>query len=295
MFSLLPIFAILLNKCYSLDNGVARTPPMGWSTWNLYHRNFNQQVFYDAADIISSTPMKNVGYEYINTDGGWWWSVNKTVQRNSSGYAYFSPSKYPDGIVSVINYIHSKGLKYGHYTDAGEAACSGDKQMSEHFMPQDVALFTEWGMDMIKVDSCNVQGNDTAIIFDWRDMLNATGKPILFSDCHNQCMNEPSHPEWKPWCIDLANMWRVSTDIHGSWQSMLHNLGCTQGLGKWAQPGAWSDPDFLEVDIGAFKYDKSNKSLLMNQAHFSLWCIVSAPLIAGNNLTSMSDEILNVL
>jgi len=292
----LALLILLWTEGNSLNNGVARTPPMGWATWNLYHREFTEQVFYDAADIISSTDMKKVGYEYINVDGGWWWSLNSTVQRNTSGYAYFSPSKYPDGITTIINYIHSKGLKYGHYTDAGTAACDGDKQMSEHFMPQDVALFYQWGMDMIKVDACNIAGNDTEIIFEWRDMLNATGKAILFSDCHNQCMNDASkNVNWQPWCIDLANMWRVSKDIQPHWSNMLHNFDCTNGLGKYAQPGAWSDPDFLEVDIGEFLYDGTTKSLLMNQAHFSLWCIASAPLIAGNNLTNMSSDILSVL
>ena len=209
----------------------------------MYHRDFTEQVFYDAADVISSTTMKKVGYEYINVDGGWWWSVNSTVERNSSGYAYYSPTKYPDGIKTVIDYIHSKGLKYGHYTDAGTAACDGDKQMSEHYMPQDVATFYDWGMDMIKVDACNIEGNDTAIIFQWRDMLNETGKEILFSDCHNQCMNDAAkNANWQPWCIDLANMWRVSKDIKANWEAILHNFDCTTGLGKYAQPGAWSDP-----------------------------------------------------
>ena len=177
----------------------------------------------------------NIIHEKI-VDGGWWWSVNSTVTRNATGYAYVDPIKYPNGIEYVINYIHSHGLKYGHYTDAGTNACDGDAQMSENYMAQDIELFTSWGMDMIKVDACAVKGNDTEIIFKWRDQLNATGRPILFSDCRNQCLTN----NWKPWCIDLANMWRISGDIGPHWSNMLHNLDATKSFGKYAQPGAWN-------------------------------------------------------
>eukprot|EP01084_Bolivina_argentea_P083286 150814_1 len=198
MLPMLLLVASWFISCHSLNNGVARSPPMGWSSWNLYHRNFTVQDFENAVNVFTTTSMQKMGYEYINVDGGWWWSVNNSVHRNSSGYAYVDPAKYPQGIESLIDMIHSKGLKYGHYTDAGEAACSGDKQMSEHYMPQDIELFISWGVDMIKVDGCNVQGNDTEIIFKWRDMLNATNRKVLFSDCHNQCENDPTKSNYSP-------------------------------------------------------------------------------------------------
>eukprot|EP01083_Nonionella_stella_P265921 900201_1 len=123
--------------------------------------------------------------------------------------------------------------------------------MSENYMSQDLSLFISWKIDMIKVDACAVKGNDTQIIFQWRDDLNATGRSILFSNCRNQCLQN----NWKPWCISLSNMWRISGDIQPHWTYMLSNLDATKTYGKYAGPGAWNDPDFLEVDIGDFEYD----------------------------------------
>ena len=172
------------------------------------------------------------------------------------------------------------------------------------------SLFIEWGIDMLKLDSCNVQGNITENVFEFGSLIaesyNKTGKEILFSNCHNGCMNDYTKEkyivrEWQPWCIDNFNMWRISNDIKPTWARMLHNIDCMKYFGKYGQPGAWNDPDFLEVGNGEFKdnttlYPKQyNKMINMNRAHFSLWCITSAPLIAGNNLINMTDNILNIL
>ncbi|ETO12765.1 hypothetical protein RFI_24610 [Reticulomyxa filosa] len=195
----------------SLNNGLGLTPPMGWSTWNYFARDWNASVFYQAVNVFVKMGLKEVGYEYINVDGGWWYHINNSIVRNASGFMTFDPVKYNisgygTSIVDVINYVHSNGLKYGHYTDAGVSACDKDTPMSEYYETQvsahnnfyfiiiiiDIALFVEWGMDMIKVDACYVQENETVIMQRWQKMLNATGRPVLLSDCRNGCMHDNS-------------------------------------------------------------------------------------------------------
>ena len=255
-------FVVLIN---GLNNGAAETPPMGWSTWNYYERNFNESTFYNAVDVMISSGMKDVGYQYVNVDGGWWArnGTSKSLIRNATGYTTYSKVKYPNGIKKLINYIHENGLKYGHYTDAGEDACDGDKLMSENYVNQDLSLFVnEWDIDMIKIDACNVAGNVTSNIIKFSNVLlnlssntaAGTNKSIVISDCRNECMHENSSygikNAWKPYCIDHFNMWRVSTDIQSTWTSMLHNIDCCKFMGQYGSPGAWNDPDFLEVGNG---------------------------------------------
>ena len=161
MFPSISLLAVslLFRLANPLDNGVALTPPMGWSSWNFYHRAFNESTFYNVVTIMLSSGMKDVGYEYINVDGGWWArnGTAKTLIRNATGYTTYSFVKYPNGIKKLIEYIHSKGFKYGHYTDAGQNACDGDKLMSQDYAYQDLSLFiNEYDIDMIKIDACSV-------------------------------------------------------------------------------------------------------------------------------------------
>eukprot|EP01084_Bolivina_argentea_P083289 150818_1 len=298
MALLVLLLSLLSTSTHTLDNGVALKPPMGWSTWNFYALNISAELFLNVTDIFISSGMKSVGYEYVNVDAGWWWTVNGYAKRNASGYIYVNPNKYPNGIIPVINYIHSKGLKYGHYTTAGIAYCGdGAKNGSELFMNQDIDLFVnEWKIDMIKVDACHVQGNDTEIAFKWTSMLNATGRHVLFADCRNQCGNEPnvSTMQWHSWCPQLANTWRTSKDIKAYWYKILHNIDTMKGRGKYGGPGNWNDPDMLEVG-NAPDFEGIESKIDINRAHFSLWCISSAPLIAGNDLVNMTKITLDIL
>ena len=182
---------------------------MGWDTYNGFHGAYNDELLMTMADLLVSTGMKDAGYNRVNIDGGWTWTIEEepgvyVVQRNDSGYILADPVKFPDGIEKPINYIHSLGLKYGHYTNAGVDECGGAINASENWMKQDISLFAEWKIDMIKVDDCSVEGNVTQILFEWRDMLNATGRPILFSNCRNMCMNDADHKRanWEPWCVN---------------------------------------------------------------------------------------------
>jgi hypothetical protein len=246
--------------------------------------------------------MKDMGYEFINVDGGWWaGSDTGKIGRNSSGFFEYNQQKFPHGMKALIDYIHSKGLKYGHYTDSGLKACNKDAPMSQGYEHQDAKLFAlEYGADMVRVDACAATLPAQELMTRWRDVLNKTGRPVLFSNCHNGC-ETPSggknNSGWKPWCAELSNMWRSSRDIKANWKSVMDNLDTLRGRGGYGAPGRWNDPDFLEVDNGEFACSKGGctpELLAMNRAHFTMWCITSAPLIAGNDMRSMSNDIRGI-
>ena len=278
----------------ALDNGLARRPVMGWSTWNSFQRNISDALFYNVTDALVASGMRAAGYEFINIDGGWWEGSDEGfVARNASGFVLVSAAKFPGGLAPVIDYVHAAGFKYGHYTDAGTAACNGDAPMSEGFEPQDATLFASWAIDMIKIDSCATSEGPETLITRWQALLNASGRPILLSDCRNGCLSDAdaSGEPWAPWCAAAANMWRTSRDIAASWVSMLINLDSLKGRGGFAAPGRWNDPDILEVGVGEFAWptaadataDDRARALARNRAHFALWCVTSSPLIAGHD------------
>lgn len=159
--------------------------------------------------------------------------------------------------------------------------------MSEGYEEKDAALFASWGADMLKVDACGTTESAETLVSRWSSVLNATGRPILFSDCHNGCETG----SWKPYCADKANMWRSSRDIQPTWKDVMFNLDTLKGRGSFGAPGRWNDPDFLELDNGEFAWDGSERIRDMNEAHFGLWAITSAPLIAGNDIRSMPKPV----
>ena len=296
MMSLAPIFAFLVLGLGSCSpNGLARTPPRGWDSWNLFHRNINSSLFRAHADSLVTLGLAAEGYDFVSVDGGWWAGVDTgKIIRNSTGFMSEDGAKFPEGMRALVDYVHSRGLKWGHYTDAGTAACNGDTPMSEGFEPQDAALFVSWGADMLKVDGCSVSEPSEDIMERWARLLNASGRPVLLSDCHNGCMNDPRDPKngWESWCTGAVNLWRTSRDISATWASMLYNLDTLKGMGGRGGPGAWNDPDFLEVGIGEFAWAGTAASLQMNQAHFALWAVTSAPLIIGFDLRTPVPQLV---
>lgn len=287
--------------CGALDNGVASRPPMGWSSWNNFQRDINATVFYESAKAISENGMQDAGYEYVNIDGGWWeGSDTGIIVRNASGFVQVSSSKFPDGLEPVIEEIHALGLRYGHYTDAGEAACNLDVPMSEGYEHQDAALFMSWGIDMIKVDACWTTEENEVLMRRWQQELNASTRPILFSNCRNGCLSDSEVVDapqyaWAPWCAETTNMWRTSFDINATWKSFLANTDTLKGRGEYASPGAWNDPDILEAGVGEFEWDGTSRSINMNRAHFSLWCITSSPLLAGHDVRTAPQGLTDIL
>ncbi|MFI5194979.1 MAG: glycoside hydrolase family 27 protein, partial [Chitinophagales bacterium] len=268
---------------------LALTPPMGWNSWNKFACDgVNEQVIRKTADAMVSSGMKDAGYEYVVIDDCW------QIDRDSSGNIVPDPKKFPSGIKALADYVHSKGLKFGIYTCAGTHTCAGRPGSLGHEY-QDAISYARWGVDYLKEDWCNTEGQNAQQSYKlMRDALYKAGRPIVFSLCE-----WGSNKPWE-WAGEVGHLWRSSGDISDSWSksgagdgriwggSVLVNLDLQQGLEKYAGPGRWNDPDMLEVGNGGL-------TTAENRAHFSLWCMLAAPLIAGNDLSNMSKETVSTL
>ena len=292
-FMIATAFAILLGaSATGLENGLARTPPMGWNSWNSFELKINEQLIRSAADTIVSTGMRDAGYNYVIVDAGW-----KNKSRTSDGRLVADPLKFPSGMKSLADYIHSRGLKFGIYTDAGTQDCDSGGPGSKGFEEIDAATFAAWGVDYVKEDWCESTGLEAKSAYTKMSRaLQATHRPIVFSVCEWG----DSHP-WL-WAPEIANLWRTAGDNKDCWdcgRETMEKLGgyprgwtlildAQQALSTYAGPGHWNDPDMLEVGRPGLSVDES-------RAHFSLWAIMAAPLIAGNDLNKMSPEITSIL
>jgi len=268
-----------------MPNGLALTPPMGWNTWNKFACNVNEKLIRTAADNMVSSGMKDAGYTYIVIDDCW------QGARDAKGFIQPDAKKFPSGMKALADYIHSKGLKFGIYSDAGTKTCGGYPGSRGHEF-QDAQQYAVWGVDYLKYDWCNTDTQDAQSSYlNMSQALQATGRPIVFSLC-----------EWgnsKPWlwARNIGNLWRSTGDIFDGWDGM-HPNGYSMGLLKivdmqadlapYAGPGHWNDPDMLEVGNGGMKDSEY-------RAHFSLWAMFAAPLIAGNDLANMSAETREIL
>ena len=271
-------------------NGLALTPPMGWNSWNKFACNVSEDLIKSMADAMVSSGMKDAGYQYIVIDDCW------QVRRDSSGNIVADPQRFPNGIKAVADYVHSKGLKFGIYSDAGTATCQGRPGGRGHEF-QDARTYASWGVDYLKYDWCNTGTQDAAASYrTMAEALRVSGRPIVFSIC-----------EWgthKPWLWGAevgGNLWRTTDDIEDRWSGRKQWPGgscCSNGvldildqeadLYSYAGPGHWNDPDMLEVGNGGMTPAE-------DRAHFSLWCLLAAPLITGNDLRSMSAETKEIL
>jgi alpha-galactosidase len=259
----------------ALSNGLALTPPMGWNDWNAYGCNVSEQLVEQTAQFMVTSGMKAAGYDYVNIDDCW-----PASQRDASGNLVANPAKFPDGIAAVAAYVHSLGLKLGIYEDDGTATCAGFPGSLGHEQ-QDANTFASWGIDYLKYDNCNNNGNIEASDQAMRNALAATGRPILFS------LSEWGQNSVWTWGAQTANAWRTTGDISASFSSMLSNFHSNVALAQYAGPGGWNDPDMLEVGNGM--------SATEDQSEFSLWAEMAAPLIAGTNLQTASATTMSIL
>jgi hypothetical protein len=258
----------------ALDNGLALTPPMGWNDWNAFGCAVSEQLVEQTAKVIATSGMKAAGYQYVNIDDCW-----STSTRDANGNLVPDPAKFPDGISGVAAYVHSLGLKLGIYESAGTATCAGYPGSLGHEQ-QDAATFASWGVDYLKYDNCNNQGVPWEQRYDaMRDALAATGRPMVYSLC------EWGEDNVWTWGAGTGNLWRTTGDISDSFASMLANFHQNVQLAAYAGPGHWNDPDMLEVGNGGM-------SVTEEQAEFSLWAEMAAPLIAGTNLTTATPATL---
>jgi len=269
---------------------VAQTPPMGWNSWNYFAERVDDKGVRAAADEIVSTGMKDAGYVYVNIDDTW------EGERDASGVLHTN-SKFPD-MKALADYVHSKGLKIGIYSGPGPKTCAGYAGSLGH-EEQDAQLYASWGIDYLKYDLCSFipevmekqAPNDKAaqmklMVAAYDKMANAlkaTGRPIVFSLCQ---YGWDAVWEWAP--AMGGNLWRTTGDIDPKWDRIYSIVSQQEGLEKYAGPGHWNDPDMLEVGNGKL-------TLAENRTHFSLWAILAAPLLAGNDLPNMKPEIKSIL
>ncbi|UOX89599.1 carbohydrate-binding protein [Amycolatopsis sp. FBCC-B4732] len=265
----------------ALENGLLRTPPMGFNNWNSTQcrPEFGEAMIKGIADIFVSKGLKDAGYTYVNIDDCW-----ALPSRNAAGDLVPDPARFPHGIKALADYVHGKGLKFGIYTSAGTKTCNtaGFPGALGHEQ-QDANLFASWGVDYLKYDNCNNQGADAQQRYKaMRDALAKSGRPIAYSICE-WGQNKP----WT-WAAPVGNLWRTTGDISDKWSSMIGKAQTNRGLAQYAGPGHWNDPDMLEVGNGGM-------TAAEYRTHFSLWAMMAAPLLIGSDLRKASADSFAIL
>jgi alpha-galactosidase len=260
-------------------DGLAATPQMGWNSWNKFACDIDEKLIRETADAMVKLGLKDAGYQYINIDDCWHGT------RDEHGDMRPDPQRFPSGMKALSDYVHARGLKLGIYSDVGDKTCGGRPGSRGHEY-QDAKTYAAWGIDYLKYDWCESKGlNAVGAYTTMRDAIRAANRPILFSMC-----------EWgdnKPWewAADVGHSWRTTGDIYPCWDceksadtwsrwGVMRILDMQAGLRKYAGPGHWNDMDMLEVGMGMTEDE--------DRAHFSIWAMMNSPLIAGNDIRSMS-------
>jgi alpha-galactosidase len=267
-------------------NGLALTPPMGWNSWNKFACDNNEQTVRATADAMVASGMRDAGYQYVVIDDCW------QTSRDANGFILADAQKFPSGIKALADYVHSRGLKFGIYSDAGRLTCGG-RPASQGYEYQDAITYARWGVDYLKYDWCNTgDRNPQEGYAVMADALRSSGRDILFSMC-----------EWgtaKPWlwARNTANLWRTTGDIFDSFdkadpqrswaRTVAQITDFNEPLWPFAGPGHWNDPDMLEVGNGRMTPAEY-------RSHFSLWAMMAAPLIAGNDIAHMDETTRSIL
>jgi alpha-galactosidase len=261
------------------DNGLARTPPMGWNSWNRFRGEVSDAVIRGTADAMVANGMKDAGYVYVNIDDTW------EAGRDASG-RILTNRKFPD-MKALADYVHGKGLKLGIYSSPGPLTCAGYEGSYGH-EADDARTYAAWGIDYLKYDWCGAarlySDDDMQGIYQkMGDALRATGRPIVYSLC------QYGRHDVQTWGAEVGgNLWRTTGDISDTWESM-SRIGFSQdALAPYAKPGHWNDPDMLEIGNGGMSETEY-------RTHMSLWALLAAPLLAGNDLRTVTPQILAIL
>ncbi|MFF9031014.1 glycoside hydrolase family 27 protein [Streptomyces iakyrus] len=307
LLRLLTATALTLTACFTASAGTtaeaapgspALTPPLGWNSWNSFGCGITEAQVRQAADAMVSTGMKAAGYQYVVVDDCWF-----DPQRDAAGNLRANPTKFPSGMKALGDYIHGKGLKFGIYQAPNEKTCAqgvgtypGSTGSKGH-EAQDAATFASWGVDYLKYDWCSGSGtlNEQVARFTlMRDALRATGRPIVYSINPNS-FHSPTGDKYD-WG-EVADLWRTTEDLLDIWQNNNTNsypmgvgnvLDVTAPLAAQSGPGNWNDPDMLVVG-------RPGLSLTESRSHFALWSLLSAPLMAGNDIRTMSADVSAIL
>ena len=270
------------TKLRAAEDGLALTPPMGWYPWNEFGQEpQNEKLIREIADALINSGMKEAGYVYVGPDEGICFS------RGADGKLTPNLVRYPGGLRGLGDYIHQRGLKYALYTDAGTHTCSKAMPGTKDHELEDMAAFAAWRADYVKIDWCNTQGQDPAQAYArLGDAQLAAGRPIVFSLC-SWGNGEP----WK-WAASVGHLWRTTGDIcapgKANWDTAMKNTAANEKLYEAAGPGHWNDPDMLITGMGGL-------SETQNRSFFSLWCMMAAPLMAGNDLRKMTPSTIQIL
>ena len=264
------------------DDGVALTPPMGWYPWNVFGQEpQNEKLIREIVDALVASGMKEAGYSYVGPDEG------ICFYRGDDSLITTNLERYPSGLRGLGDYIHKKGLKYALYTDAGARTCSGAMPGTKHHEFEDIRRFAEWRTDYVKIDWCNTEGQDIIQTYTTlHDAQHAAGRPLV----HSLCSWGVGNP-WE-WAAPVGHLWRTTEDICGpgqaDWEHAVKIALFNQALYHWAGPGHWNDPDMLIVGM-------SGLTEAQNRSFFSLWCMMAAPLMAGNDMRDMSESTIRIL
>ncbi len=287
LLSALFLLVAAIQSFAQKNEDLAPTPPMGWNTWNIFQTKIDEPLLKSMVDAYVSSGMRDAGYTYFVLDDGW-----MAMERDAGGQLIADPKKFPNGMKAFADYVHSKGMKFGIYNCAGTKTCAGYPGTRGHEY-EDARLYASWGVDYLKFDWCNAEGqNARESYLTMSRALKATGRPIVFSLC-----------EWgsnRPWIWgkEAGQLWRTTGDIgpvfekdlkKNGWSalSVLNILDRQDSIRQYAGPGRWNDPDMLEVGNGM--------TVNQDKAHFSIWCMLAAPLMAGNDLHKMTEETKNIL
>jgi alpha-galactosidase len=271
---------IALPKLHRVpDNGLAKAPPMGWNSWNQFKSGIDDATVRATADAMVSSGMRDAGYRYVNIDDTW------EGTRDAQGV--LQPNhKFPD-MKALAEYVHALGLKLGIYSSPGPRTCAGYPGSYGH-EDVDARTWAAWGIDYLKYDWCSAgqiyKPEDMRAVYQrMGDALLASGRPIVFS------VSQYGEADVQTWGTAVgANLWRTSADIRDDWASMTGNAQHEGDWGAFANPGHWNDPDMLEIGNGHMSDDEY-------RTHMSLWILLAAPLLAGNDLRSMSERTVDLL
>jgi alpha-galactosidase len=250
---------------------------MGWNSWNRFQTKVDERLVRETAEAMVDSGMRDAGYRYVVIDDGW-----EAMERGEDGELVEDRERFPSGIAALAEHVHSLGLRFGIYTDAGTKTCAGfPGSLGYEF--RDAGRFASWGVDYVKVDWCNTSGLGTrAAYWKWSQAFRAAGRPMVLSICEWGRTNP-----WE-WAAPVGHLWRTCWDIQDTWASLTAILDRQRGLHQYAGPDHWNDPDMLEVGNGGMTVEEY-------RSHFSLWCLLAAPLMAGNDIRTMPEEIREIL
>jgi len=267
----------ILPIIYCLNNGLGRTPQMGWNSWNKFACSINEDLIKQTADAMISTGLADAGYEYVNLDDCW-----QISRENITGAIVADAKAFPSGMKALSDYIHKRNLKFGLYSSAGVTTCQG-RPGGLFYEEIDAKKYAEWEVDYLKYDNCaNLKLPPKFRYPRMRDALNKTGRPIFYSLC------EWGQDDPWDWAADVGNSWRTTGDISDNWKSVMDILEKSANISGKGAPGGWNDPDMLEVGNGGMTTTEY-------ESHFALWAFMKAPLIIGCDVRNMSADTLRIL